>query len=187
MKKLIFCGLLMAALCACEAPEAKEESEKEVIVMDGVLTPTEVPEDGGADMSGEDEPEGDTETAATPAAGAQTPAKPGEPVNNPVTDEPGPTPTAAASGNGGNDTVNDNSGIKVDVTSGKYAKGKELMCACTSEKQARDIASVYGVSFVEYAYGIATFTTSEDPAAVVQRGKDNGWTPMEINYSRSIQ
>lgn len=101
-------------------------------------------------------------------------------------DMPGPTatPTPVVSDipDGGGNMI-DMSGTNVS----NYEKGRELFCLASSEQEAMDIAAQYGISFVEYSLGVATFTTNEDPAAVIQRGKDKGLKALEINYTATIQ
>ena len=180
MKKLFFVCVLMAALCACEAPG--NETEKEVVNIettgDTETSSTELTEAGSEDKDN---------NVATPTS---APAK--KETDDTTQDEPGPTatPTPAASEgdknvkNGGN---TDNM-ITVQPFGGQeYAKGRELFCAAASEIEARDIAAVYGITFVDYAYGIATFTTTENPADVVNRGRTNGWVTLDINYVSTIQ
>lgn len=67
--------------------------------------------------------------------------------------------------------------VKVDV-----AEGEELLCLCESEAEAKEIADQYGITFVNYDYGVATFTTDKDLQEVIQMGKDNGWTELSMNH-----
>ena len=178
MKKLLFGCILMAALCACEAPGS--DPEKEVINIDTTGN-SEMSASEGSEEDVTDSGEADLITTPTPA-----------PVKiDKDQDEVGPTATEAPSANGdenvknGENTVNT---ITVEPFGGaEIAKGRELFCTASSEKEGRDIAAVYGITFVDYTYGVATFTTSEDPAAVVNRGKANGWVTLEINYISKIQ
>ena len=185
MKKLLFICVLMAALCACEAPDGEAEKEKELIVLDGGITPTEVPkQSGNDDTSADDKADKDDDASATPTKVPSAPDK----NDKPDTDTAGPTPTTAD----GDDDMNlndkpDNAITADTFPGGSYAKGRELFCTAASEKEGRDIAAVYGITFVDYAYGVATFTTNEDPAAVVQRGKDNGWKILDVNRISTIQ
>lgn len=56
-----------------------------------------------------------------------------------------------------------------------------LMASADSEEEARELAELYGIQLVEYSYGVATFDTDEDPAAVIARGKRNGWPALSLN------
>ena len=60
-------------------------------------------------------------------------------------------------------------------------KGGELICSADDEAQAREIAGLYGIELVRFEYGVATFHTDDDPAAVIQKGKDNGWKELSVN------
>ncbi|MBR6208160.1 MAG: hypothetical protein IKQ69_04105 [Oscillospiraceae bacterium] len=66
-------------------------------------------------------------------------------------------------------------------SAGEYPEGRELFALAETEEAARAIAEEYGIELVEYRYGIAVFHTQEDPYAVVRRGAENGWTPLEVN------
>lgn len=61
------------------------------------------------------------------------------------------------------------------------APGEELMASCASREEAEALASLYGVELVRYDYGVASFHTTEDPAAVIRRGEEKGWPPLEFN------
>lgn len=52
----------------------------------------------------------------------------------------------------------------------------------TSEEEAKKVAEQYGIEFVEYVEGVATFHTDKDPQSVVQYGIDNGYVTLYINY-----
>ena len=69
---------------------------------------------------------------------------------------------------------------------GDYAKGKELFTLTETEEEARRIAELYGIELVSFEYGVAAFHTEEDPAEVVERGRENGWPPIEINHTMQI-
>ncbi len=66
---------------------------------------------------------------------------------------------------------------------GDYAKGKELFTLAETEEEAKQIAQIYGIELVSFEYGVATFHTEEDPSEVVERGRENGWPPIEINHT----
>ena len=65
---------------------------------------------------------------------------------------------------------------------GVYSEEKPLMATVASEAEAKELAELYGITLVEFNIGIATFYTEEDLMVVIQRGQENGWTPLEINY-----
>ena len=62
------------------------------------------------------------------------------------------------------------------------AEGEELMATVSSQEEAEEIAALYGIELVSCSEHIATFHTEENPQTVIQRGKDNGWPLLEVNY-----
>ena len=62
------------------------------------------------------------------------------------------------------------------------AEGRELMATVGSQEEAEEIAALYGIELVDCSEHVATFHTEEDLYAVIQRGKDNGWPLLEVNY-----
>lgn len=67
--------------------------------------------------------------------------------------------------------------VKQDVI-----EGEEFMCLCENEQEAKEIAKLYEIEFVNFANGVATFTTNKDLGEVIQKGKDNGWTELNVNH-----
>lgn len=65
-----------------------------------------------------------------------------------------------------------------------YAEGKELLALVDTEEEARQIAEIYEIEFVQFANGVATYHTEEAPGAVVERGRENGWPEISVNYIR---
>lgn len=57
----------------------------------------------------------------------------------------------------------------------------KLMCWAEDEAAAKEIAALYGITFLAYAEHIATFDTDEDVNAVIARGRRNGWPALSIN------
>ncbi len=91
---------------------------------------------------------------------------------------------AGGSGSYGEDEdMNEATDLKsVPGSSGvNIAKGAELMCLADNEQEAEKIAAQYGIKLESFANGVATFSTSEDPQAVIQRGKENGYPELDIN------
>ena len=60
--------------------------------------------------------------------------------------------------------------------------GEELYAVVSNEEDAQAIADQYGIELVEYAQGVATYHTEEDPGTVVRRGRENGWHPLAVNH-----
>lgn len=67
------------------------------------------------------------------------------------------------------------------VIPAEYNEEAPLICSAASQEEAEAIAAQYGISLVEFSYGIASFYTDEDPQAVIQRGIEQGWTELSMN------
>ena len=63
----------------------------------------------------------------------------------------------------------------------RYSEEMPLICTADSRQQAEEIAAQYGITLVDYSYGVAAFYTEEDPAAVIRRGKEQGWVELSLN------
>lgn len=59
--------------------------------------------------------------------------------------------------------------------------GGVLIATVETREKAEELAELYGIELVRYAYQIAEYHTEEDPGAVIQRGIDNGWPRLERN------
>jgi len=66
------------------------------------------------------------------------------------------------------------------------AKSRELMALASSEEEAQEIADLYGIELVHFESGVASYHTDEDPAAVIQRGIDNGWPLIAVNSTNTL-
>ncbi len=64
-------------------------------------------------------------------------------------------------------------------------KGRELICLTGDEEDAKKTAQLYGIELVEFANGVASFHTEEEPAEVIKRGMDNGWPELSVNSYNS--
>ena len=62
-----------------------------------------------------------------------------------------------------------------------YVEGKELMCLIDTKEEAEAIATQYGIQLVEFAYGVATFHTDENPNDVIAMGKKLGYPELSLN------
>lgn len=62
----------------------------------------------------------------------------------------------------------------------------QLMALVETEDEAQEIAKQYGIEFVSFSEGVATYKTEEDPSEVIARGEESGYPPIYINYVRSI-
>ena len=68
----------------------------------------------------------------------------------------------------------------------EYSREAPLICSAESEEEAKQIAEQYGIRLVEYAYGVASFHTEEDPTEVIRRGLEAGWTELSLNQIHPI-
>ncbi len=57
-----------------------------------------------------------------------------------------------------------------------------LLAAADSEEDARRIAERYGITLESFHFGLATYTTDKDTAALIKLGKENGWPALEPNH-----
>lgn len=58
----------------------------------------------------------------------------------------------------------------------------ELICIAESQQEAEEIAALYGITLYNWSGHVAVFVTEEDLGAVIARGEENGWKPLERNY-----
>ena len=61
----------------------------------------------------------------------------------------------------------------------------QLIAAAQTREEARAIADQYGITLVDWGYGVAKFHTDEDPREVIRRGQENGWPELSLN--RTVQ
>lgn len=61
-----------------------------------------------------------------------------------------------------------------------------LMTLVDNEETAMGIAEQYGITFVSFQDGVATFYTDEDINEVLERGEKNGYPPVYINQKREL-
>lgn len=66
------------------------------------------------------------------------------------------------------------------------AEGRELMCLADSREEAQAIADSYGITLVDFSYGVAVFTTQESPSSVIARGEAQGLHPLSPNQIVTI-
>lgn len=90
----------------------------------------------------------------------------------------------------GGDTDNTNENKPTDTTD--VVAGRELIAAVDSEAKAIALAEQYGITFVDYGNGIASFTPADGKTdiaslnAIIKKGKDNGWTLLELNITIDV-
>lgn len=71
-----------------------------------------------------------------------------------------------------------------DIPSDAHSSLSEvpLMATVETREDAEALAQQYEIILVSFDYGIATFSTEEDPCAVIERGIRNGWQELSLNY-----
>lgn len=62
------------------------------------------------------------------------------------------------------------------------SKEDPLLALAETREEAQSIAELYGIELVQWGFGVATYRTEEDPQAVIQRGLENGWPELSLNY-----
>lgn len=76
--------------------------------------------------------------------------------------------------------------IESHISSGEVSETEPLIALTENEEAAREIAEQYGITFVAYQDGVATYYTDEDPNEVITRGEENGYPTLYINYQRNL-
>ena len=61
-----------------------------------------------------------------------------------------------------------------------------LLCIAETREDAEKVASLYGITLVDYQDGVASFFTEEDPREVLQRGKAQGWPELSLNRQKHL-
>lgn len=62
-----------------------------------------------------------------------------------------------------------------------YVEGKELLCLVDTQEEAEAIAKQYGITLVEFSYGVATFHTDDNPNDVIAMGIKLGYPELSLN------
>ena len=63
-----------------------------------------------------------------------------------------------------------------------------LMAWADEKADAEEIASLYGITLLSYTEHIAVYWTDQNPAEVIQQGKDNGWPELsKINTVKAFK
>lgn len=73
-----------------------------------------------------------------------------------------------------------------DVEGEEAAVESQLMALAESEEEAKEIAELYGIELVSFAEGVAVYETTENPQDVINRGTENGYPQVYINYERQL-
>ena len=64
--------------------------------------------------------------------------------------------------------------------------GGELFCMADNQQEAEEIAALYGIELASVEWGVAVFRTEEDPEAVMERGRQNGWPVLNLNSEKQL-
>ncbi|MBD5489703.1 MAG: hypothetical protein HDR13_13090 [Lachnospiraceae bacterium] len=76
--------------------------------------------------------------------------------------------------------------VEFELAPGDISKTEPLMALTESEEEAKAIAEQYGITFVSFQSGVATYYTDEDPWQVIDRGVENGYQALYLNQSRQL-
>lgn len=55
-----------------------------------------------------------------------------------------------------------------------------------TQEEADKIAEQYGITLISLEYGVAVYTTEEDPYEVIARGKENDYPELSVNFTRKL-
>lgn len=75
--------------------------------------------------------------------------------------------------------------IEMDVELEGIIAEQQLMAMVETEEDAKEIAEQYEITFVSFSDGIALYQTDEDPAEVIARGQEQGYTQLYLNLIRT--
>lgn len=68
----------------------------------------------------------------------------------------------------------------------EYSKEEPLFALVETQDAAEKIASDYGIELVDFSSGVATYYTDKDPSELINWGKEQGFAPLEINYTSHL-
>lgn len=68
----------------------------------------------------------------------------------------------------------------------EISAAEPLMALTDNEETAMEIAGQYGITFVSFQNGVATFYTDENINQVIERGEKNGYPPVYINQKKEL-
>ena len=68
----------------------------------------------------------------------------------------------------------------------EISKEAPLMVEAETLEEAQALAELYGITLVDFNLGLATFSTGEDPQAVIRRGQENTWPELYLNRSMQL-
>lgn len=78
--------------------------------------------------------------------------------------------------------------VDIEIEGGKAMPlaDNPLMAMVDTEEEAKEIAELYGITFVSYDNGIAVYQTDEDPMQVITRGQENDYPQLSLNLKREV-
>lgn len=56
-----------------------------------------------------------------------------------------------------------------------------MLALADSEDEAKKIAELYGITFVDFSYGVATYETTKNPRELMEFGEKNNYPPISVN------
>ena len=77
-------------------------------------------------------------------------------------------------------------GIAVPSNPMGYSEEEPLFALVETQDAAEKIASDYGIELVNFSSGVATYYTDKDLTELIRWGKEQGFAPLEINYTSHL-
>ena len=68
----------------------------------------------------------------------------------------------------------------------EYSEEEPLFALAETQDVAEKIASDYGIELVSFSSGVATYYTDKDLSELIRWGKEQGFAPLEINYTSHL-
>ena len=68
----------------------------------------------------------------------------------------------------------------------EYSEEEPLFALAETQEVAEKIASDYGIELVSFSSGVATYYTDKDLSELIRWGKEQGFAPLEINYTSHL-
>ncbi len=68
----------------------------------------------------------------------------------------------------------------------EYSEEEPLFALAETQDAAEKIASDYGIELVGFSSGVATYYTDKDLSELIRWGKEQGFAPLEINYTTHL-
>ena len=68
----------------------------------------------------------------------------------------------------------------------EYSEDEPLFALVETQDAAEKIASDYGIELVDFSSGVATYYTDKDLSELIRWGKEQGFAPLEINYTSHL-